>query len=558
VTGSPAGAKPALVYCRVSTRGQEEDGTSLDSQEAACRAYATEHGYTVAYVTREVESARELWNRALLTRDREALRTGRYAALICYDLDRLARNPVHQALIIEECSRHDVALEIVLAPLDTSPEGMLIAYVRGYAAQIEREKIRERSLRGKRYRAASGKIHNSGIDLYGYRRDREAGVRVIYEPEAAIVRRIYEWIAVERIGTQAVARRLTEAGVPPPSVGKRATRAGKAPEWTRTQIRLMLHNPAYKGVSVAWQQEAATMAKRRAGVTRGATGRLEKPAEEQIPLPDGVTPPLVSPELWQAALDAVAERAARLKQRNAARFSLLRGLIWCARCGRRMDISREHRHQRVPTFRYRCASRNTMAGRCGSKDIRAERVEEWVWERMEALIRDPDSALADATRHHAADGGEGTAGGASIGQAQRERERAAAAITRIEARQAEMLRRFGDSADNAAFPWELVEKEVSRLEREKRQWQATLTELDARLTEQATTQAWAVEARERLAQLRPLLDDAVMPAVRRGILESFDVRVYVDDGDSGAQWRMVVDYPVETDGGWARGVEFTT
>ena len=37
----------AAIYGRVSTPGQEAEGISLDSQEAACRAYAAEHGYAV-------------------------------------------------------------------------------------------------------------------------------------------------------------------------------------------------------------------------------------------------------------------------------------------------------------------------------------------------------------------------------------------------------------------------------------------------------------------------------------------------------------------------------
>jgi site-specific DNA recombinase len=54
--------KKAAIYCRVSTAGQEEDGTSLDTQEARCRQYATTQGYTVeeAHVYREVYTGTEL------------------------------------------------------------------------------------------------------------------------------------------------------------------------------------------------------------------------------------------------------------------------------------------------------------------------------------------------------------------------------------------------------------------------------------------------------------------------------------------------------------------
>ena len=46
-TGSKGVAMRAAIYCRVSTSAQEEDGTSLTTQEAACRKYASEHGYIV-------------------------------------------------------------------------------------------------------------------------------------------------------------------------------------------------------------------------------------------------------------------------------------------------------------------------------------------------------------------------------------------------------------------------------------------------------------------------------------------------------------------------------
>jgi len=38
----------ALIYSRVSTDAQERDGSSLDTQERACRAYAQAKGWVVA------------------------------------------------------------------------------------------------------------------------------------------------------------------------------------------------------------------------------------------------------------------------------------------------------------------------------------------------------------------------------------------------------------------------------------------------------------------------------------------------------------------------------
>jgi site-specific DNA recombinase len=37
----------AAIYARVSTLGQEEEGTSLGTQEARCREYAAKLGYRI-------------------------------------------------------------------------------------------------------------------------------------------------------------------------------------------------------------------------------------------------------------------------------------------------------------------------------------------------------------------------------------------------------------------------------------------------------------------------------------------------------------------------------
>jgi len=71
-----SGTKRAAIYVRVSSKGQEEEGTSLGTQEAACRKYAAERGYVEAeeHVYREVHTGTELWERPQLATMREAVR----------------------------------------------------------------------------------------------------------------------------------------------------------------------------------------------------------------------------------------------------------------------------------------------------------------------------------------------------------------------------------------------------------------------------------------------------------------------------------------------------
>ena len=120
----------AAIYCRVSTKAQAEQGSSLGSQRDACLKLAQERGYTVPeeYRLSEDASGADL-DRPLLTRARELVKAGLVKALVCYSTDRLARNPVHIAIVAEECQKAGAELVFVTEPLVSSPEGRLFSYV---------------------------------------------------------------------------------------------------------------------------------------------------------------------------------------------------------------------------------------------------------------------------------------------------------------------------------------------------------------------------------------------------------------------------------------------
>src|SRR5215218_9185505 len=208
--------KRAAIYCRVST-SKQEDGTSLETQEQRCRAHAAELGYTVVetLVVREIYSGAELFDRAGLNRIRDAIRRRDVEAVVVYAIDRLSRDQNHRAVVFAEAEYHDVSLEFVTEKLDDTPEGRLLVSVSSYVAAIEREKIRERTIRGKRAKAEAGRVPSSGLDLYGYVKDRERGIRTIREDEAAVVRRIFREAAAGR-PIRDIARRLNADGIPAP------------------------------------------------------------------------------------------------------------------------------------------------------------------------------------------------------------------------------------------------------------------------------------------------------------------------------------------------------
>ena len=85
------------IYCRVSSTGQE-DGYSLHTQEAACRAHAGRHELTVASVAREVWSGGDR-HRPELDALLDRLMPG--DVVLAYALDRLSRSQIDTAILID-------------------------------------------------------------------------------------------------------------------------------------------------------------------------------------------------------------------------------------------------------------------------------------------------------------------------------------------------------------------------------------------------------------------------------------------------------------------------
>lgn len=520
----------ALIYCRVSTINQAEEGTSLDSQESACVALAQALGYTVGRVTREVYSGAELWDRPKLSQDRADLKAGQYSALVCYSTDRLSRDPIHLAIIAEECERAGVALHFVSETFDDSDEGELIRYVKGYSHKKERAQFRERSLRGNYTRALKGKVHGAGSELYGYRRDKEKGVREVYDPEAAIIRQIFAWVAQDRLPVRTVARRLNDEGVPPPSTDKLTYRTDgrQAPRWGKSQIRRILEHPAYKGEAVAWRWRH-----------QSKDAPALRPESEWIRLPDGVVPPIVSPALWQEAHDALTQHRGE-STRNAARPSLLRGHIWCSVCGNRMQPMRENTSQPSGGRRiYRCSSRDTASGACGGKRIPAEDVEAWAWDRIVWTLRHPDVIAAELARREAE--GPDAVLSADLATARRQLAACERAQDKLMQRYAAAVASDGDAAKEDAL-WKLTEREINRLEAQKASYTRTIAQIEKRLTDARLAQVQLAQLHDSCARLEANLTAATFDD-KRLALAALDVRVTGNGRDWAIRGSIPLDVP---------------
>ncbi|MBV9688525.1 MAG: recombinase family protein [Ktedonobacteraceae bacterium] len=374
--------KRAAIYARVSTEMQEEEGTSLLSQVQDCRAYCQAHGYSVSelHVYRDVHTGTEYREREQLTRMREAMRKRAFEVVVVWAVDRLSRAQVHLAVLIDEAQYLGVEIEFVQQQFDNSPVGQFLRNTLGFVGEIEREKIIERTQRGRLARAQAGKP-TGGKGLYGYRYlDPEKTAYIVDPQEGKVVKRIFQMVA-EGHTIRSIARTLTQEGIPSPS---------GANYWVHTTILRILENKLYTGEGAVYRYKCIKVQGRR-------TYRVEmRPEEEQIKLPHGVVPSLVDGEAFlavQERLQLNKQLATRNNQHPEA--SLLRGgYAKCGYCGCNLSVERQHHRPKGVTI-YRCRNTKGAIRRCVNYSISAEKLDSLVWQRITEVVQDPSLIIKE-------------------------------------------------------------------------------------------------------------------------------------------------------------------
>ena len=383
----------AAIYCRVSTGDQEREGTSLDSQLEACLKRTHELGYDVPeeFIILETGSRLTL-DRAKLNQIRQWVRDKEVDAVIVYVLDRLSGDPVHTIILEDEMDKAGVQLISVTEDVDSSDLGKLVSYIRGYAAKLEVEKIRERTMRGARTRASHGKIPVGGTGRrYGYtyiigKGDHE-GIRYVNEDEAKWVTEMYRWLIDEGIGVNAITYRLRALGVPTP---------GKSQFWGNSTVHDILTNPAYCGKTYAFTYGYAEPKTNPGTSVRKRKRLVRKPVEEWVEIP-GATPAIISQETFDLA-QAKLEQNRRVPRRSPKRPYLLSGYVFCRRCGRRYrakSIKPKSGGNVNYISYYECPGGDRIVSptKCRNRRWNANRLEESVWQKIEALLNQPGTAL---------------------------------------------------------------------------------------------------------------------------------------------------------------------
>ena len=149
----------AKIHVRVGIAHQEE-GTSTETQEARCRRAAEQAGYEVdpGLIRKEQRTAIDL-DRTGLNLGRQAARAGLISALFVCMPEGRSRDSVHLIMLLDELLQSGGSLHSVEEISYYTPEGELLMHVQGHAAERERARILERSMRAEEEIAKSGRMY---------------------------------------------------------------------------------------------------------------------------------------------------------------------------------------------------------------------------------------------------------------------------------------------------------------------------------------------------------------------------------------------------------------
>jgi site-specific DNA recombinase len=171
-----------------------------------------------------------------------------------------------------------------------------------------------------------------------------------------IVERIYRMYA-DGAGLRYIAQRLTDDGVPSPSQYDPLRNRHRDPRgWAHSAIRAILDNPAYTGVRVWGKQEKYEVLVNPDDVAAGYETRMRWRDEADWIAPDRRThEALIPDELAQAVRRRTqARRGPGIAcSRESTMPYALRGLLFCAACGRRMQGAARV-GKRTTRILYRC------------------------------------------------------------------------------------------------------------------------------------------------------------------------------------------------------------
>jgi site-specific DNA recombinase len=354
----------AVIYARFSSSNQREE--SIDAQVRACSEYAQKHNLNI--VKKFIDRATTGTNvnrEGFLEMIDYCKKTNDVEAVIVHKMDRFSRDRYQSLLYKGELKKHGVQFISVLENLDNSPESIILESVLdGFNEYYSRNLARE-TMKGLKENARKAKYTGGTLPL-GYDADEDKNY-VINEEEAKIVKKIfYDYLDGSSI--KKIAEDL--------NLKNYKTKLGN--KFSIYSVSNILKNEKYKGVY--------TFNKIKKVKYPGGSKKVKNDKDEIIRIENAI--PKIVPE---SVFDNIEKKSKKNQtipgSYNAHEPYLLTGIIFCGKCGERMNGTRKKGGSKRTKYYsyYQCSGRRRFRT-CDMPSVNKEDLEEAIISYMENTL----------------------------------------------------------------------------------------------------------------------------------------------------------------------------
>lgn len=234
------------LYIRVSSKGQVEDGYSLEYQERQLRSYCVRHGFKIFKLYKDKGiSGKLIKKRPGIIQLLEDIKAGKSIdKLITLKLSRATRNTKEMLMMIEEFRKHHVDFVCVednidIAAGESNANSNMTTTILSSINQFESDIARERTLAAKEELSLQKKFAGGRI-AFGYSYNKDNKIFSIDHKEASVVKYIFNSY-IDGDSAYKIAKNLNNQNC--------KTRLGAV--WRTKKILDILKNEFYIG-SISW------------------------------------------------------------------------------------------------------------------------------------------------------------------------------------------------------------------------------------------------------------------------------------------------------------------
>lgn len=352
------------LYVRVSSQEQVE-GYSIGEQTDRLKKYSEAMGWTIFKIYVDPGYSGGNMDRPGLNEMIKDVEDGKIDTVVVYKLDRLSRSQFDTLYLIEKVflANNTDFVSMTENFSTNTPLGRAMIGFLAVFAQLEKDKINERTLMGKEARAKEGKWGGGSSEPIGYNYNPTTEILDINEYEKM---QILEAVDLFLKGTplRTICTIFSEKGY------TYRGKSGKIREWDPKRLKYVFANRIYLG----YIQHRGEWYK-------------------------GEHTPIYTEELFdklQKLLNQRAEAFADHKKKCAGQTTYLGGFLYCKQCGAKVAKTGGKTRKGLYNYYYACYSRSKKVPKmikdpnCTQRTWRMEDLDDLVINEIKKLATDPE------------------------------------------------------------------------------------------------------------------------------------------------------------------------